>query len=433
MGWKDATTFETEFVIAASVNGSEFVVLDDPVPSTTRSQLGAQYSFTSRGLPANLTLRFRVQARNAATGQVSSFSLPTAECSTGYMPANATGCFVGTMSMQGRSNHTGAWAYFNGFPVARSDASGHFEICGARPGSHAIGGRGKCYLRSDTPPLAVQAGQRVDVSSTSLYGGDVNDDNHVNLFDLVRVGSDYRSAPPNDPDADCNQDGRVDLFDLVLVGSNYRMDGPVPWGFQKPVVANPAGGLPAGEPRAAGSPVGGSPAGGSTFGARSLRLVGSPLGQPVTLRTRRLGAGTVAVDVAVVATEPFYGVDLSLAFDPARVAVVDALGGVPGTQIQPGDVWQASHGVATVPLNVVDEAAGRASFAASRLRPMAALTGEVVVARAILRGVNGGDPTGAYSLDMVRLADARGRSVEARWWGIARELVERIWLPWGRR
>ena len=77
----------------------------------------------------------------------------------------------------------------------------------------------------------VSGGQPFDLPFTSLPGGDTDNNTNINLFDLVRVGANYRTSPPSDIRADCNADHEVNLFDLVLVGTNYGRSGAVPFGY----------------------------------------------------------------------------------------------------------------------------------------------------------------------------------------------------------
>ena len=50
--------------------------------------------------------------------------------------------------------------------------------------------------------------------------GDVNGDETINIFDLVRVAFHYDDPASADPVADLNGSGAIDLGDLVLVAAN---------------------------------------------------------------------------------------------------------------------------------------------------------------------------------------------------------------------
>ncbi len=420
MGWKDATTFETEFVLAVSVNGSEYVTLDEPIASTTRTGYGAQYGYTTPKLPANLRLQFRIKARNPGARQESSFSLPTAECRTHSATSRETGCYVGRIDLQGRSNHGGAWLYHDGFPVAQTDGNGAFQVCGVKPGEHTISGGDACYLRAVAQPMSVQAGQKVKMPTGALYGGDVNNDGVINIFDLVRIGADYRSAPPNDPGADCNEDHRVDLFDLVLVGSNYDMEGPLPWAYKRPPrdsAAAPGHRVPPSVDAADGPQAAGA----------APRAEG-PLPAGIVLRQRRLGARLVALDVIAPGAHGLYGADVTLRFDPDALRPIDPGNGA-ALQATPGAVWKTGGGYVAV--NRVDPATGTVRFAASRMKPSAPLVGDVHVATVVLEAHGAPAEPGVTLVD-ARLADRAGDALGQRAAGPAQRWRRLLYLPAAR-
>jgi len=80
-----------------------------------------------------------------------------------------------------------------------------------------------------TKNISVSEGQTKDLGSITLLGGDANNDNVVNIFDLTIVGVAYGTSPPSDPRADINNDNIVNILDLVLVGGNYDKRAPRPW------------------------------------------------------------------------------------------------------------------------------------------------------------------------------------------------------------
>jgi YVTN family beta-propeller protein len=58
------------------------------------------------------------------------------------------------------------------------------------------------------------------LAAVELLGGDVNDDDTINIFDMAIVGNRYGQTGPDLP-ADLNRDGLVDIVDLTLVSMNY--------------------------------------------------------------------------------------------------------------------------------------------------------------------------------------------------------------------
>ena len=59
-----------------------------------------------------------------------------------------------------------------------------------------------------------------------LLGGDVTEDDVVNIFDLVKVAS-HISPGPYDEVADINDDGIVDISDLAITAGNFGKCGPI--------------------------------------------------------------------------------------------------------------------------------------------------------------------------------------------------------------
>ena len=59
------------------------------------------------------------------------------------------------------------------------------------------------------------------MATVTLLAGDINGDDHVDIFDLVTVGSQFGSTSPSPAAADINGDGVVDIVDIVLLAKNY--------------------------------------------------------------------------------------------------------------------------------------------------------------------------------------------------------------------
>ncbi|MCE7938533.1 MAG: DUF11 domain-containing protein [Chloroflexi bacterium CFX6] len=418
VGWTDNSTFETVFEVESSVNGSPFAPIAS-VPSTTQAGTGTGYSYTTPNLVANASFQFRVRARNVGTGQVSSYATSSV-CSTGQPAAGVLGCVEGKVFAQGRSSHAGAAIYLGDAPVAVTDADGSFEVCGVPEGAYTMAAAGVCSLKAQATGVTVEGGQTVSLNDMALAGGDVNDDEEVDLFDLVRIGADYRSQPPNDPAADCTQDGAVNLFDLVLVGSNYRKTGPLPWTTKGTVSEADTAPAPA------------------SIDWDRLRLAarGDAGGAPLGLDAVLTDDGNLEVRVTARRMEALYGADFTMGYDPERLKVVDALTSVPGVQIQPGEAWGPAP---FIPLNDVDRQASEIRFAASLLKPAPPLSGDVVIATVTFE-VLGADPAGAFALTSVKLSDPLAGRIAVTWRGadIAPELepgalTERIYLPVAHR
>jgi len=59
----------------------------------------------------------------------------------------------------------------------------------------------------------------------TLLGGDVNEDDVINIFDLVKI-SYHMGAGRYNSVADINSDGRVDISDLTIAANNFGLRGP---------------------------------------------------------------------------------------------------------------------------------------------------------------------------------------------------------------
>jgi hypothetical protein len=418
VAWVDNSTFETEFRLEVSVNGSPFVPMD-VVPSTTMATTGTPYIYNIPvALLASTDYQFRVQARNLVTAQNSEFT-SSGVCTTGIPFGILGGCVDGQVQLQGRAEHAGVPLYMDGFPAGVTGPGGNFEVCNVLEGAHTFAARSACYLGASTGETFVTGGETSTLPYTSLVGGDVTGNQAIDLYDLVRVGADYRSQPPADPAADCTGDGAVNLFDLVMVGANYDQSGPGAWGGSSAVQSRVD---------AAGTA--------ARIDWSSVRTLsrGSPRGAPVVLEAEGLDDDTLTLAVTARGVAQLYGADFVLRYDPARLRPIDALAGEPGIQAEPGAAWGSD---AYTAVNLADRASHELRFAASLRQPEQPLSGDVVIATVQFR-VLGDDAEGAYGLDRVRLADRDGQPIGASWTGIEAlpdigSLIRSLFLPWNGR
>jgi hypothetical protein len=134
----------------------------------------------------------------------------------------------GTVLLQGRTNHSGTRIYLSddpcsssvtGEPAALTNSEGRFVI-NASTDQHYLclqaAQRGYLMAQQDEP--------KGELGIITLPGGDVVEDQVINILDLAFMAIRYRS---NDPAADVNADGQVDIFDLTIAASNYNQRGPV--------------------------------------------------------------------------------------------------------------------------------------------------------------------------------------------------------------
>ncbi|MCW5853991.1 MAG: hypothetical protein KIT87_28245, partial [Anaerolineae bacterium] len=204
-----------------------------------------------------------------------------------------------------------------------------------------------------------------------LLGGDTNDDGVINLADLALVGAHYSSSPPGDGRADIDANGRVDLLDLIVVASNYgRTESP--W---YPLVT-PTPTLYCAEEQLTG--VGCGPAKRAPLSITLRQPDVVKAGELFAVEARLVGGGAVA------------GVDLTLAFDPVRLSLVDRDRLMPGAQAELGQGWQG--GQAFVAVNQGEGVQGTYRFAAARLDGRQKDQGDGAVVRVWFRAREAGPP-----------------------------------------
>ena len=140
----------------------------------------------------------------------------------------------------------------------------------------------------------------------------------------------------------------------------------------------------------------------------------------------------ISIDIQARKIWRLYGLDLVLRFDPAQVAVIDAMPGTPGVQARVGAAWGPAPFVI---INEVDQAAGRLHLAVSLMGPASPLTGDLILASLQLQPKRS-PLEEAYALSAVELVDPGGQDIPLRWEGLVieplidwRQVRPRAWLP----
>jgi hypothetical protein len=181
------------------------------------------------------TLNFASVKMSTSNGQPvdpAPTALPGTVTSTTVMPIS------GQVLLQGRTDHSGTSVFVSEVPCPAvnltsigvsslpytytlTDAAGNFALTLDSYRSY------QCLTAFKQNYLSAQKKMPVGaLGSITLPGGDVNQDNCINIFDLTMIGSRYGS---NDPRGDVNGDGMVDIFDLTIAANNYGKCGPVTW------------------------------------------------------------------------------------------------------------------------------------------------------------------------------------------------------------
>jgi hypothetical protein len=274
-------------------------------------------------------------------------------------PRPGSGTIAGNAQLQGRSNHGGITISVDGLPAATTASSGDFTVVNVLPGPHVVSASMAGYLSAQRSDVMVVADETTTLPHVVLIGGDANNDEVVNLFDLVIVGAAYDTTPPSDPRADINGDGTVNIFDLVLVGGNYDMTGPTEWPTYLPFS------------RAKLSQ------------AQTTQVLVSPPSQKVGLEQ------TTSVDIRIEDVAGLYGAEFKLSYDPTKLEVQDADLERPGIQIQPGTFPDPSQGFPGQ--NSVDEETGMIEYAVTLIHPAPPLDGSGVLARITFQAIGSGE------------------------------------------
>lgn len=120
---------------------------------------------------------------------------------------------------------------------------------------------------------------------------------------------------------------------------------------------------------------------------------------------------TQVVDIRINDVTDLYGADVRVTYDPSVVEVVDANPTAPGVQIEPGDRPDVSGGQGLVQVNSVDVDTGTISYAAIRLNPAPAQSGNGVIASVTFRGK--ADGTSPVTLVSVVLSDESALPIDS--------------------
>jgi hypothetical protein len=159
-------------------------------------------------------------------------SVPPDAAHDGVVFVRAPGIIEGIVKLQGRENHQGvdistslAAAHADRgdtdqdgrFAIPTSQGEGFYALQASMPG----------YLSAESDrPVKVTVGKVVDMGAITLIGGDVNNDNRIDILDLSYVAYRFNEVDAN---ADANGDGVVDILDLSLTAGNFGKSGPIIW------------------------------------------------------------------------------------------------------------------------------------------------------------------------------------------------------------
>ena len=125
-----------------------------------------------------------------------------------------------------------------------TDTTGAFSIFNIIAGTYTFRATYPGYLPSEKSGVVVASNAQVfDIGTTSLRGGDVNNDNAINILDIGTIiskfgqtGSAVGSTVANcanpsiaDNPIDVNDDGVINISDLAIAAGNWGKVGPTIW------------------------------------------------------------------------------------------------------------------------------------------------------------------------------------------------------------
>lgn len=165
-------------------------------------------------------------------------TMPPNQVDAGVISVRAQGQIQGSVLLQGQSVHRDITitARLVGelgdrtvtdsaglFSLLISQGEGFYTLTASHPG----------YLSAQSSsPIQVTWGRSITVTSVVLPGGDVNNDESIDVRDLAFIAWHFDQY---DAAADINGDGEVDISDLTITAGNYGQHGPIPW----PVTSKP--------------------------------------------------------------------------------------------------------------------------------------------------------------------------------------------------
>lgn len=211
------------------------------------------------------------------------------------------------------------------------------------------------------------------INMGTLYEGDANTDNAVNILDFARLRTSYfldEGMPGFDPTADFDENNTVNILDFGLLRGDYFMEGDI-------------------EVTALAS-------------ATAMNTAA-----PVTITVIPLACDLAVDEVAGfgiwadATTQPLMGLDVELFYRLRGVAVTDAAGN-PATSVLPGVA------LTVILQNRVDTKTGRILFSAANFD--APTSGAIEIARFYLKGLTPG-PAGVHFGSRTIGMDAMGRQL----------------------
>ncbi len=144
----------------------------------------------------------------------------------------AFGTISGTATYQGRLDHAGIEVTATGIVsnTDTTDSAGAFTLGQLKAYTYTVKADAVSYLPVCATNVVVSSGETVTLTATTLLGGDLNDDDTINIGDATLLTANFGlPVPPADARADINADDIVNVQDLAILGGNYEIAGCQGW------------------------------------------------------------------------------------------------------------------------------------------------------------------------------------------------------------
>jgi len=226
----DPNTTGTQVELGDFFDGTNFSVVQNQAENGVIKLVATRQSpatgFTGTGSLINITWEGQTTGTTPVTLDQVKLSDPNGQAISatrqdGEIIVKSGVIVKGRVDLQSRENDSGV-VVKAGDVETRTDAEGQFTMPMDSDNYNltlTIPG----YLDGQAEGQIPADAQEMDLGEITLLGGDVTNDQEIDIFDLALIGSRYGS---DDPVADINGDGLVDIFDLSLAASNYGQRGP---------------------------------------------------------------------------------------------------------------------------------------------------------------------------------------------------------------
>jgi hypothetical protein len=338
------------------IEEGDFFVADIPISNQADNSAGMiNYSASLEGIKpgvdgsgvlARITLQGKSSGRSgmdftrAILSDPSSLQIPASQAGAQLTVQQSTGNISGKVLLERRASSAGVSLCLDSNCTTTS-ANGNYEFLNLAGGEYLATATHPSYLQSQ---MVVQFSQNaLLLPDVTLLGGDINQDDVIELADAILIGHAWNSTPasPNwDIRADITADNQVNVLDMVAVQYNWNVVAPSPWGTTQ---------------------VSYQPLNASIQSQGALTQV-----RVVPLQIGQITPGTlIDIEIQANALQDLYGYRLQITFDPSILRLVDANPNTPGVQILAGDIFQGSDNYEIV--NTEDNSTGVIDFAITQL------------------------------------------------------------------